>query len=1097
MAKKESIPSLNIRALAATIWILLIASLISCGNGGGTPITPIGPPPDFSLSATPPAITLESGTSQTISLLATGLNNFSSQVSIEATGLPAGVSLLPSAISLTPGMARTVTLSAGNSVTAATLNVTLTGTSGTLSHTAPLSLTTFLPPTSNTSPFRMLYIRTDASTPYFASWNSYWIDFNPTTSRFFVTDPFGNHVFVIDSTTESLVATIMVPGALSIDDSADHKTLYVATEVGDIYTIDPVAMKVTTRYTASTIGSTGFHAYSALVMADGNLALLGGKGLLPAVDGHYGFAIWNPTTNALSVYASNYGGPELGIPYQTVCGALENISVFARTPDRSNLLMVSADSDGTICKFDESTRKDSNVQIGGFIWQLAFSPDSTEMVFTAPAAMYNQVEVYNVQSLTKVTQYSVLGDTTSAASLLVSSDNKTLFISSPGLYFGYDLNSGGLLGAIPNIVVEPLSDGPARGPISGPNIQAFDGTGLLAGPLEEGVGLLDATMLDASRVGTVFLNGYLNPPSGPVAGQTNTSWLNYGDVVAAEAQRDYPFAASLKIFSHPRSLATGSGWIPEVYFGSLKTTAVTMTETQYAQQISVSAPPGAPGPADVYAQLSANGLQLIPEGFSYGPTILEATPNAATAEGGVGAVYGYGFGPVKSATVPSDLTITVGRNAATVLSYSSNPYNSMSPPLPLQAFAYTIPRGSSGPVDITVTSGTGSATLHNGMTYLPSIQQFSAPFSQLAQGIYDPHRDLYYFTDATQIMVFSRTSGQWLTPLSLPATITPQRLWGIGISADGSQLAVADIGARAIYVLNPDNPAAARSFVLPQEGLQPDSEPTSVAITNAGIVYFTVFTSGGTGYTVFFKLDTNSGLTTNYLIGTNSIDTDNYLRTVISSDEKTVYGNDHGEVFSVDTATDNVSVATEDPACCYGDYELTLSPSQTALAATGYFYDQNLNAAAQESLMVREGLGVDYFYGSKLSADGALLFQPTSIGIDVFDARLGNLLKRIALPVTLSANFDALASDGTDNILVAVTGQTGDGIAVIDLTSITPPPALTYATEARKNRPVESQASHIHLKSHSAIPSAVSDTQTPTARRLPHHVTVARLPGLK
>lgn len=54
------------------------------------------------------------------------------------------------------------------------------------------------------------------------------------------------------------------------------------------------------------------------------------------------------------------------------------------------------------------------------------------------------------------------------------------------------------------------------------------------------------------------------------------------------------------------------------------------------------------------------------------------------------------------------------------------------------------------------------------------------------------------------------------------------------------------------------------------------------------------------------------------------------------------------------------------------------------------------------------------------------------------------MLDRIALPVPLSPNYDALVSDGKDNNLVAITGANGDGIAVIDLTSIPDPPALPY-----------------------------------------------------
>ena len=57
---------------------------------------------------------------------------------------------------------------------------------------------------------------------------------------------------------------------------------------------------------------------------------------------------------------------------------------------------------------------------------------------------------------------------------------------------------------------------------------------------------------------------------------------------------------------------------------------------------------------------------------------------------------------------------------------------------------------------------------------------------------------------------------------------------------------------------------------------------------------------------------------------------------------------------------------------------------------------------------------------------------------------VGNLRTRISLPIALSQNFDSLVSDGVDNILVAITGQTGSGIAVIDLTSISEPPPQSY-----------------------------------------------------
>jgi len=79
-----------------------------------------------------------------------------------------------------------------------------------------------------------------------------------------------------------------------------------------------------------------------------------------------------------------------------------------------------------------------------------------------------------------------------------------------------------------------------------------------------------------------------------------------------------------------------------------------------------------------------------------------------------------------------------------------------------------------------------------------------------------------------------------------------------------------------------------------------------------------------------------------------------------------------------------------------------------------------------------------------LSADGSLLFQPSTNGIDVFDGRLGILRSRISLPFSLSQSYGALVANGKDNVLIAITGSTGTGIAVVDLSSIAGPAPLPY-----------------------------------------------------
>ena len=62
------------------------------------------------------------------------------------------------------------------------------------------------------------------------------------------------------------------------------------------------------------------------------------------------------------------------------------------------------------------------------------------------------------------------------------------------------------------------------------------------------------------------------------------------------------------------------------------------------------------------------------------------------------------------------------------------------------------------------------------------------------------------------------------------------------------------------------------------------------------------------------------------------------------------------------------------------------------------------------------------------------------------------LLTRIALPTALCANYDTLVTDGKDNILIAITGKNGDGIAVLDLTSLPEPGPLPYTVAESMRR---------------------------------------------
>jgi hypothetical protein len=690
------------------------------------------------------------------------------------------------------------------------------------------------------------------------------------------------------------------------------------------------------------------------------------------------------------------------------------------------VILGSIDSDATLCEVDPTTGAGNYIASeSGSIFRIVTSPDGSNIVLPVnPGIASNQVVLYDAHTLSKAAQFSVAGTVGSASDFAFSADSETLFVPNDAFVYAYS-TAGQQLGWLPNITIEYLRGGFAVGPAASPVYEAVDSSGLLVGPAEEGFAFLDTTLLRTGPVGTGFLNAYPSPTSGPTGGGTQVQW----EVPTATLQN------------------------PVVYFGGNQSPTVSVSNGV----ISANAPPGNPGPTPIYLLTGDGGVQLIADGFSYGPSILEVTPNASTAGGSTsGVIYGYGFGPTNSATIPPNLIVSVGGEPATITGYNPDAYSVTSQPFQLEAIYYSIPSGPSGTsADVAVTSSSGGSTAHNGLSYLPQPQQFPLHGSHLAQGVYDPIRDVYYFTDTSSVEVFSLSQQQWLNSISIPAPPgSMQRLWGIGISPDGSKLAVSDTQANVIYLVTLTNDSVQTfPFVYPNLPQGVLAHPVGVAVSNGGVVYFTVQIAGGSGYHAFFKLDTNSGTLKDYGIDgpdfySDGVPQDLYLRAEISSDNSRVFFNADGDVFSIETASDTIVQAKVNQGCCYGNYDLALSANQTQFAASNYLYDSSLNAASLQTLNDREALDVAYVYGTKFSPDGTLLFQPSTSGIDVFDGRLGVLLSRIALPFALSTNYDALVGDGHDNVLLAILGS-NTSIAVVDLTSLSEPAPVPYPSIVR------------------------------------------------
>src|SRR5581483_2504910 len=157
-------------AALASLSVVLLC-LASCGDNGPSIIQQMGSTPqatgDFLISVTPGTVNLSQGQTSTITVSLSGSGGFSSPVSLTIAGLPSAVTATPSSFTVSAGGSQTVTVAASASAALGSSNITVTGTSGTLSHSAGATLQLL----SGTAHFRMRYFDTGSQLTADLSYN--------------------------------------------------------------------------------------------------------------------------------------------------------------------------------------------------------------------------------------------------------------------------------------------------------------------------------------------------------------------------------------------------------------------------------------------------------------------------------------------------------------------------------------------------------------------------------------------------------------------------------------------------------------------------------------------------------------------------------------------------------------------------------------------------------------------------------------------------------------------------------------------------------------------------------------------------------------
>ena len=1009
-------------------------------------------PPNFSISATPSSLSVDTGGSQNVTVSVTGSGGFASNVSIAVSGLPAGVTASPATFSLTPGGQQQVALSVAASATAGAATISFQGTSGSLSQSAQVALSVVAAVTGAHPPIRTQYLRTNSfydpnslqySPPHFSV-------YDPVHKQFFVSNPYMNEIDVFSATQENEIATIPVPLAWGIDVSPYNGSLYAGTLIGDLYQIDTSTLTVTTRYPEASIGPSGFAALTALVLSDGRLALQGTTELgILGVDGFGNSAVWNPVTNSLDTGTNG-----------SVCN-VGNEGTIALSGDRTRILVTWVDTSASapICSYDPiaqvATYGSLPTPSGSPVREIIPTPDGTRFFLTTNLQGVAVFDARTVQMLGQITNPNSNGPgnagfeiPNAAGSGVISLDGKTLYLANQTGTFGA---AGGALGAYDTTTYQQIGWVPSFAVTDSQDVilpGAIDETGLIMGPIGHGVSFNDASQIQTGDP-TLIAPGLGNNTTGPLTGGTElTEFL------------------SLFFYDNVSDNAT----LSQIYVGNIPgSDASLVTNPENYPDAHVTTPPSSlAGAVDLALVLSDGGVGIAPEGFSYGPTILEVIPNGATAEGGqTGTIIGYGFGDSTS-----EVQVTVSRQSAPVTVIHDSPPIDPYPFL-TNSLQFTIPSGTAGTaVDVTVTTPSGSATA-SGAFHYTAATQFYPITANLQAGIYDAGRDLYYFTDQKQIQILSKSTGKWLSPITLPGAGSKTQLLAISESPDGTKLAVSDYGDQAIYVLNPDSPASATSYPmsLDSDGFSANLAPSGLAVTNAGMVYFYRADIGGTGDPALHKLDTSTGSITDlYCLISGAIvypqsrsSNDSYVRAILSPDGNLVYMG----YFIIDTSSDQI--IGSDLSLNGGFPDFAISGDGDTLDAEGEFTDSLFKAETETAYIDWETWFPTSVGGQKLNHDGSILFQPLTDGIDMIARNTGRLLYRIQIPVTPANVYDPLLMAEGQNTLAVITAT---GVSFVDLSS------LPIAAQYTNPFPAATRSIATRLADRQTISPARSDPST-------------------
>jgi IPT/TIG domain len=1012
-----------VQGVTGAVLVFLLTGICAGCGGGTTAVVQQPQAADFSVAVSSSSVTIsQGGVSAPVNFSIIPQNGFSGTVQLTFASLPAGISSNPaSPFMVTSGVDTAVNFGAATTASTGSFTLSAQAVSGEISHST--SLTLAIQASSVAVLPRTNFVRTDA-TPLAdnppGEAHHRRIVYDPAHKYVFIANAAMNRLEVISAVDQSRVAHISIPRVTSADLSVDGTTVWAGTGLNEIVAVDTSTLQVKARYAQSGIsplpGAVFDRPAEVLSLATGQCFIRLRQSSAP--EGV--LALWDPASNVTTNLT-----PAAPALFKNGLGPM------ARTGDQSMAIVTANDSSGNVAVFAPNgvvSTGPRSLGFGSISWVAANSSGSRfAAVFTSNGAtqlllldaLLNQLGAYASPEIEGV---------------VFSSDDNFLYLAQSAagsavitVLDGHDLLP---LGQVAGAAIQGVAA----------QIEDADETQMLFGVSNRGVSTIDAANpITLSGPAATFAAAPASTPSeGPSTG---------GTTLILTGQN---FSADSVVKMGPQS--------------ATNVNAASPAAIQATSPASVSN-----GPANITAYSSStNWLAIAPDAFSYGPKILRVLPNSGVNTGGdTIQIVGYGFGGD-----PGGVGVTIGGAAAIVQAVEN--MSAIAPtlgldityPFPLERITLETPVNVPGWSDVTVKVPSGSATAARSFQYLASAQSYSKP-GFLRFVAYDQKRQRVYLTDIDHVEVFDLQLGTFIAALEPPGGPLPNTgLRGLSMTPDGSQLLVADFGAQSVYAFDPDTGSGSTTAVGGIPGFA-SSGPSRVAATSTQTVFVGLSAEGGSASgcaACLSQMDLSvsppsiqtapqpevSSLLGAPLLHGNSSGGHIVLafvensRTTLATWDASLPGQ-----FKVSSA--NVAGAVQDIASTADGTSLAVrTATSTEIRDSGMYVTAVPTAAELNQVPGRVAVP-----GLAMHPTGALIYQPflTSAvgglnvkgGVDISDARSGELRMRIILPQQLMTDVDALHGDfltidENGQRLFAITSQDGSpqnaALTVVQLGSV-------------------------------------------------------------